>query len=374
MPPRRTGPNPWLPSPAWLPAALGLLCLLCAGCPTGPPEPVRVSLQPAQSNERPTEEQTRELAQAEGELTWYTSLPQGDAETLLAGFTRQYPFIRTRLERGGSFTIAQRVTDEIAAGRVQGDVLHVLDPSTFVQLRNQGALLYYDPPEARDIPAQHRDVGYWTALRAVTLGLAYNPRTIPAGQAPGSWEDLQAARFQGRVGLKDAETAGAAYALYFLLRERYGTAFWGQLAAQQPRLYKTAPQMVEALTSGEITVAAGIAGSEDLPEGEGQAGLRLVWPSDGLPMIIGPVAILAAAPHPNCARLFISYVLSAEGQRLVTETVGAYSLRPDLPPPAGRKPLTELRLILPAGGWEDYAAKRELLRAEFARLLGEASE
>lgn len=354
--------------------ALLLVLLLGGGCPQPPEEPIQVSVQSGNEIPHQSPEEILELARAEGELSWYTSLPEEHANLILARFSQKYPFIHTRLERGGSFTIAEKVYEERRAGRAQVDVLHLLEPATFVQLRNQGALLHYDTPEAHDIPAAYKDPGFWTALRAVTLCLAYDPRRVNRGEAPAGWSDLLAPRFRGRIGVKNAETAGSAYALYFLLRERYGTIFGEQLAAQQPKIYQTASQMLEALDGGEIDAALGMLGYAAYQAQQQGQSLELVWPAEGVPMMVGPVAILAAAPHPNCAKLFEDFLLGPEGQQLMNDPVGAYSLRAGAAPPPGRLPLTELHLLWPTAGWGDYATKRELLRKEFSNLLGTGGE
>lgn len=353
--------------------AAALALLMTGGCPPPEERPIRVSVNSTNDNGQRSPAEVLELAKAEGELYWYTSLPEADAEAILSQFRAKYPFIRTHLVRGGSFTIAEQVANQIASGRVQADVLHLLDPATFVQLREQRALLYYDSPEARDIPSQYKDLGYWVALRAVTLGLAYDPRRLRGEKVPKGWEDLLRPAFQGRIGIKDAETAGAAYALLFLLRERYGTIYWQRLAAQKPRVFKTVAQMEEALLQGEIDIAAGDV-EEKPTRGAGADGLAVVWPAEGVPMMVGPIGILAGAAHPNCAKLFVDYALSTEGQALLVKQVADYSLRPDLPAPEGRAPLAKMRLLLPTAGWADYAAKRELLRKEFSDLMGTGGE
>ncbi len=369
-----TGNDRWRRGHAAAGLAGLLLAALLTGCPPREQPPIRVSVAPNNQEQPRTPAEILELAKAEGELTWYTSLSQQNAETFLAQFSKRYPFVRTHLVRGGSFTIAEQVFGEIASGRVQADVLHLLDPATFVALRNQGALLYYDSPEARGLPAQYQDPGYWVAVRAVALGIAYNARRLKGEGVPQHWHDLLEPRFRSRLGLKDAETAGAAYALVFLLRERYGTDYLERLGAQAPKIYKTVQQMQQALVRGEILVAAGDVGFGETEEAAPADGLEFVWPEEGVPMMVGPLAILAGAPHPNCAKLFEDFLLSEEGQRLVVRVLADYSLRPMVGPPAGRQALDRLHLIVPTAGWTDYAAKRDLLRKEFSEVMGMGGE
>lgn len=351
---------------------VGLALVLC-GCPREE-APIRVSVRNTAPVASLDPEKVAAQARAEGELSWYTSTPEREAQAILDAFSRRYPFIRTRLTRGGSFAIADQVRGQIASGRMEADVLHVLDPSTFVQLRNQGSLLYYDSPESHAYPPDYRDPGYWTALRAVTMCMAYDPRHLPPGRAPTTWESLTAASWEGRLGLKDASTAGAGYGFYFLLRERYGTLFWEKIARLHPTLYGTEAEMLEALDRGQVDVVAGLLGYAAYGALKRGQSLRLVWPKEGIPLVIGPVAILTGAPHPNCARLFVDFVLSAEGQKVVVESMQTYSVRPGVAPPAGRPALSSLNLLVPTAGWADFAAKHDLLERESADLLGAGGE
>jgi hypothetical protein len=52
--------------------------------------------------------------------------------------------------------------------------------------------------------------------------------------------------------------------------------------------------------------------------------------------------------------------LSQEGQRLLdTELYGMYSMRSDVPPPAGQKPMTETYPLLPADSHDYVQASRD---------------
>ena len=355
-------------------AGILLAGALLSGCPSATQAPIRVSVRNGQAATPPQPGQIEELARAEGEMSWYTSVPEAEANQILAGFMKKYPFLRAHVVRGGSFTIADQVTGEIASGKLQADVLHVLDPSIFVQLRGQGALLYYDCPESHVFPTEYKDPGYWTALRAVTLCLAYDPRRVKSPRVPAHWEDLLGASWQGRVGVKDTQTAGSGYAFYYLLRERYGTMFWERMAARHPKVYQTSKQMLAGLNGGEVDAVAGMLDYSAYGAIQAHQSLKLVWPVEGTPLVLGPVAILAGAPHPNAGRLFLDYILSAPGQQLMIAALGGYSVRPGVKPPAGQTPLAKLHPLTPTAGWSDYAAKLDQVQKEGSELLGTGTE
>ena len=69
--------------------------------------------------------------------------------------------------------------------------------------------------------------------------------------------------------------------------------------------------------------------------------IALAGPTDDyLPIFFSAEAILKEAPHPNAAKLFVTWLLSKEWQ----SRAGVYSSRSDVPAPAGLPPLASFRL------------------------------
>lgn len=312
------------------------------------------------------------LARAEGELNWFTSITASQANSFAKLFEAKYPGVTVRLVRGGTFDLAERIQRDLNQDRPQADVLHVLDPAIFVLLRQRGELYYYESPAATAVSPEYKDPGYWTAARLVTLGLAYDSKRLKPAVAPKTWGALLNSRRLGKLGLKDAQTAGSAYAQYYFLREKYGVSYWEQIAALKPRVYKTEEDLLDALSDGEIQIAAGIMVGR-LPQRSG-AHLVGVWPQDGVPLIVGPVGILSRAPHPNAAKLFENFVLSKEGQEALRDLLGAYSARTDIAAPQGWPSLNDLHLLRPDSGWGEYLDKQSALRAEYSGIFHSESE
>lgn len=360
-----------------LSGALLLVALfVLPGCPrSNPGDEIRVRISDEGGGEAvkaPSEEDLVKLARSEGEVTWFTSITASEAGAFVKRFEAKYPGVTVRLVRGGTFDLVDRIQREVNVGSPQADVLHVLDPAIFVQLRERGELALYEPPTAAAIPPEYKDPGYWTAARLVTIGLAYDARKLGVATAPKSWSALLNPRWNGKLGLKDAQSAGSAYAQYYFLREKYGVSYWEQMAKLNPRIYKTEDNLLAALRAGEIQVAAGIIVRK--LQGADEQRLRTLWPEDGVPLVPGPVGILSRAPHPNAARLFVNYTLSADGQAALRDLLGAYSARPDVKAPDGWPPLNSLSLLRPDNGWGEYLSKQGQLREEYTRLFHGESE
>jgi len=129
-----------------------------------------------------------------------------------------------------------------------------------------------------------------------------------------------------------------------------------------------------ALLDGEILVAGEMAGYAMIGAQREGKPIVGVFPKEGIPFIPGPVGILARAPHPNTARLFVDYALSREGQALFRDLGNAYSARGDVGPLEGQPPLDKLNLRTPTGGWDEYLQKQGALRTEFEKLFRPTSD
>lgn len=352
-----------------------LALITAAGCPPPASNEIRVTVTgDTRGAEELSSAQILELAQREGEVWWYTSLPESEAREFLRRFQQAHPAITPHLVRGSTFDIVRRVDNELARGQVRADTLHVLDPAVFDDLRRRGELYGYESEETRHFPADYREAGGWSSMRAVTVCIAYDPTRMSAEEVPDTWTGLLDPKWRGRIGLKDAQTGGSAYSQYYLLREEYGLAYWRAMAEQRPQLHRSSADTLRALASGEIDVAGGILGYSVYNAQKEGTPVEAIYPADGVPMTVGPIAVLSRAPHPHAGIVFSEWALSQEGQRAIVEISGCYSLRDDVDPPPGRPRLSDLNILAQEGSWTEYRTRQERLQSEYSRLFHPESE
>src|SRR5256885_15117904 len=101
---------------------------------------------------------------------------------------------------------------------------------------------------------------------------------------------------------------------------------------------------------GHLPVARSVASGENIAtfdasssvwEFKRQGKLEVVWsPEDETPVFTLTGGIFKDAPHPNAAKLYLSWFLSKEQQ----SRVGSFSSRLDVPPPGGLQPLTSYKI------------------------------
>ncbi|MGD9519960.1 MAG: ABC transporter substrate-binding protein, partial [Armatimonadota bacterium] len=147
-------------------------------------------------------------------------------------------------------------------------------------------------------------------------------------------------------------------------------SFWYSIAERDPRVFRSEDEMLTALERGEVDVLAGVMADTLLIDKRA----RIVWPADGVPVVLGPVGILAGAPHPNAAKLFVDFLLSRTGQELIRSVTGAYPARPGLAPPEGLRPLSEISTLQSRAPWDLYTGLRDYLQSEYNEIFRSSSE
>jgi len=77
------------------------------------------------------------------------------------------------------------------------------------------------------------------------------------------------------------------------------------------------------------------------------APIELVFPKSGFPLYVPVIGLMKQGKNPNAAELFINWYLSVEGQTLLSNLRGQFSLRDDVPPAQYLPPLNTLNYWIP---------------------------
>ncbi len=291
-----------------------------------------------------------EAARREGALAIADSAPGENFQKFMAAFREKYSFldVATGFYSAPTGRVLARVNAELGAGHLTFDVMLAANEAAWIDMTREGKIARYDSPEFAAYMAGAKMDGYWAAAQAIAVIPVYNKNVLADANAPRTWRDLLDRRFANRKMAIQNAAAGTQFNWSYLLGETLGPDYEKTFATQQPVIMATGAQMTDAITRGEILLGAALDHWRAFtPEGA-QAGLVAVYPAEGTPLTLAPVGILAGAPHPNAAKLFMDFILSREGQELLnTKLYGMYSMRADVPPPAGQKQLTDIHPLLP---------------------------
>jgi iron(III) transport system substrate-binding protein len=84
------------------------------------------------------------------------------------------------------------------------------------------------------------------------------------------------------------------------------------------------------------------------------------------PLIIVPSGIFSGAPNPNAARLFQSFIFSAEAQQLLVDTFAHRSFHAQVKEKPGHTPLSSLKLLKA----DPAQVQSEEIKARYSKLFG----
>ena len=256
-------------------------------------------------------------ARADAEVVLYSSLNNEQIVTLVEAFRKKYPSIKPSFYRGTSERVLQRAFTEAKAGRFAVDV--VTSAGFQVQLmKDSGLTQRFIPPEASLYEEGFKDPdGHWVNVHSLLNSMAYNTQLVRPNEAPKRYEDLLAPRWKGRLGvnLQDPEW-------YVSLQRRWGKDkarnFLKALAAQQPGVRDGHNITAQLLAAGEFHAVTNTY-AHIAARIKNQGGPVQYVFDEPVITYVHPIALAKAAPHPNAGKLLISFILSAEGQRMLRD-------------------------------------------------------
>ena len=309
-------------------------------------------------------------AAAEGKVVFYTAIEITVATQIAKSFEAAYPGISVQVERNGGERIAQRLAQERQANIFAVDVLDSSDTAQFITWKHEGWLTPFVPAEvAAKWPADQRDgEGYFANERFTLMPIAYNTRMVKPEEAPRSFADLLDAKWAGKIVKAHPGYSGGIVTSTFETSRALGWSYFERLGRQHVMQVQSATEPPKKLALGERAVEAD--GLEYVLVHLQEKGdpVAIVYPSEGTPLITGSVALAEKAPHPNAARLFISFLFSQQTQQLMCDAGGMRSFHPDVALKPGRTPLAEIKL-LPSDP-EAQERETESLKQKYAEYFG----
>ncbi len=310
-----------------------------------------------------------EAARTEGKVVWYTSLALPSAEKVAKLFETAHPGIKVEVHRTGSQRILQRVMQELQAGLKIVDVIHTSDAGHFVLLKEKKLLAKYTPPGVDRFPAGFKDAdGYYYGLRATVNVIAYNTKLVSAADAPKTWKDLLDPRWKGKLVTAHPGYSGVIATHVLALVHLHGWEYFKQLAQNRLMLVQSAVDPAGVVASGERVVAANGGDYYYYQMKKKGNPIEVVYPKEGVPLVVSPTAIAAFAPHPNAARLFTDFTFTRELQQVMADSEGLYTGHPEVKYPGDKPTLSELKLL--SVDPEELEKRNEEIKKRFVEFFG----
>lgn len=312
-------------------------------------------------------------AQEQGGFTMYTGQSEPQEAALVEAFQEQTGLSvdLTHIPTGRLF---ERIQSEHAAGVSQADVIRHTDRTLWHSHADEGVLQPYCPSHLDEVVNQElleESCLFVPTIQSI-YAIGYNSALIQPEEAPQSWTDLLNSEWAGSVGLTHIGVGGSAWARDLFLRDTHGQQYWQDLAGQSPYIAGSGSVITQELARGEIEVGMVLPGTQALAQ-EGGAPVATVVPSDGVPSYIEWAGIAAGAQNLEAAQVFMNWTMSLAGQTVITEEIGAYSVREDAPPPVwngeNQPPIEELDFVFPETT-DAYVTDRKAGQDEWFTIFG----
>ncbi|MFM1653913.1 polyamine ABC transporter substrate-binding protein [Brevibacillus sp. B_LB10_24] len=157
---------------------------------------------------------------------------------------------------------------------------------------------------------------------------AYNTKSFETNNIPPieSWNDLIRPEYKGKTAFTDIANDWGFTILYNLAQANGGSLDnmepglekAKELAAYSDTFYKNSTQMVPAVQQGSADVT--VMGSYTIAQIAGSGvPLKMVVPKEGVPLQAFSATIVKNAPHKKAAEEFVNYLISEEGQQMISE-------------------------------------------------------
>jgi ABC-type Fe3+ transport system substrate-binding protein len=292
------------------------------------------------------EQKLIEGAKKEGQVVLYSALIVNQAtRPIVEKFGKKYPFIKASYWRADSEDITQKLSAEVRANNVVADVFE----GTGVGEQAVGANLAvpYYTPAIEAYPAEYRDpAGMWTPTRLSYYSIAYSTRLVPPNKIPKSYDDLLDPQWKGKMAWRIGSASGTPLFITNLRLawgEEKAKAYFEKLKEQKIVNFGagSARTLVDRVIAGEYAIALNIFAHHPLISKAKGAPVnsQLLDPTASTAATMG---VVKGAKHPYAAMLLIDYILSKEGQEILStaEYFPADPAVPPLPSLAGVVPKT----------------------------------
>ena len=262
----------------------------------------------------------------EGRLVIWSTTDRKVMRDLLSAFERAYPGITTDYHDLSARDVRDRFLDEEKAGRGNPDLLLSSSMDMQIKLVNDGYAQSYDSPEKGNLPDWANWKNQAWGVTAEPVVMVYNKALLSPERVPRNHMDFvrlleqRDTELQGRIATYDPASSSVGY---LCLSQDNATSghVWQMahgLGATRARFFSTSEEVIKDVSSGRSVIGYNVLGSYALDEAARNPELGVVFPAD-YTLVMSRIAMIpTTSGHPNAARLFLDFLLSAKGQVLLT--------------------------------------------------------
>lgn len=324
-----------------------------AGCSSGTPAAAPAAAKHDFPSYYPSSYSKIEAASKKegGNLVIYSNTDQENWAPIIRDFQKKYPWV-TNIAASNldSDEVFQRELSESATGKAPADMLVSNAVQAWAKYaETDDSLLSYTSPELKKLPSFAELMPNVYAMSLDPVGIMYNTSLMKT--APTSIAELKKivsadpGQYSGKITTRDVGGAWG-FTVSHAFAEGNQKA-WNSLnkILPQARPETSSGTQSEKILAGEYLAGFFISSAVAYPAESQSGGLvKFVMPTDGTVVLGRGIGITPKAPHPATAKLFLDFVLSADGQNAVAEG-GLSSYRDNVKLTEGRHTYQEVEKV-----------------------------
>jgi len=256
-------------------------------------------------------------AKKEGKIVWYTALAGNSYRDLAKAFEVKYG-VQVESYRGTSKDLISKFLAEAQAKRYLMDVAESSPPLLMLMQALKFLQPFANAHVNKLIPDAREEAGkgsvFWATVRESYMGFAYNKNKLPASAVPKNYDDLLKPALKGRMSFVTTDTGSRTVG--GMLRTK-GDEYLKKLRGQDITMHSVSGQALnDMIISGEVEASPTIFRNHALVAAA--KGAPVAWlPMEIVPASAGSAGLSSQAPHPHAAVLFIDFLFSPDGQKIL---------------------------------------------------------
>src|SRR5262252_3494860 len=316
----------------------------------------------------PSMEELYDKAKLEGELVIYGGGPTSLYEVPARAFEQRYPGIKVTIHSGFSNVHNEKINAQLKSGTLDADLAILQTVQDYIRWKKEGVLAPFKPAAWDAIDDSFKDPdGHYVGVFVTSVSYAYNSARVTPADAPASAKDFLRPEFRGKMISCYPHDDDITLYLFYTIVQRYGWEWMTQYLANGAQFVQGHLGVSRGLASGESMVSIDSNPNFSLREQRAGKPVEISFSEiDPTPVWAQTAATFRDSPHPNAARLFLSWFLEKEQQ----SKLDTWSARRDVPPPDGLPPLFSIKLANDYPAFISNDALVAYLRKRFEALTG----
>jgi iron(III) transport system substrate-binding protein len=272
------------------------------------------------------------------ELTVYYGAVREQMEPVLKAFGDAHPDIAVKSFRAPTEELATTMDMELKAGKPRFDVVCAVYSPIWTLQQRYKAFRTLSPKDGERVLAGLRDpeqiqVPFGFGIYVIE----YNTKLVSKVDAPKGWADLLDRKWTNKIVLADPRSSASVHSLIWYLTQQlaskgkpYGWAYFEELQKLSPRYVASHGTIGEMVNIGERPVGLQVMQVVETAVAKGEP-IGWTFPQDGIPAETSNIAVRANSPNQKAAEEFVNFMVSKDGQMLISKHMGFSPVRDDVP-------------------------------------------